>query len=150
MSKKSPEAMLRDAVRRLDKSRTCLTRARARSNLSAVLGRIETRLLESYRPIDLAGNEAPKRKSRGFQCPICGVPMRSSVCLATHLAKAHQWMRFSGSETNITCICGKEFWEQGTGDLSRMRVTTKLMFHLRKLHDMVEHFSVGALRQIGD
>lgn len=149
MKRTEQEKQLIAAIKRLDKSRTCLTRARARRNVRTVLNRIEKRLLDRYPAIDLSGNTAKRRKARGCRCPICGVPMKSTSSLATHLAGHHHWMKFTGVETNITCICGKAIWSKGTDENSRKRAKHGLIYHLRKVPNLTEHFAAGALRQIG-
>lgn len=150
MKQTESERQLRTAIGRLEKSRSCLTRARARRNVRSVLNRIEKSLLAKYPAIDLSGNVATRRRTRGCRCPICGVPMKSTATLALHLMGKHQWVKFTGSETNITCICGKVIWVPGTNQDATQRARHGLIYHLRKVPNLTEHFAAGALRQIGD
>jgi len=103
------------ALDRLHKSKTKLTRQRARNALRSELRAIQKQVLEEFPPLSDDG-AARKTGRRWRNCPVCGAPFPNSVKLCEHLRHRHHligsgWRKRSGlpGEAAYKCeCCGKD------------------------------------------
>lgn len=117
---------LLQAMRRLERSQTALTRKRARRAVKAAY----MKLLEAFPPMTKEGEERIKAKRPC--CPLCRIPCKSWSFLAKHLKINHCQINPNGTATRYCPACGK-----------RCRVA----HHLAALHrsgKLLQHVVAGA------
>lgn len=126
-------------LKRLSVSDTQRKRKNARLALRQSLAAIYHRADSLWPPLDRSGH--PRCQNRkGYQCPLCRVPMKSAVVLASHLVSKHG-LRISG--TNMPkCVCGAYF--QFTQRVNSISLFAR---HLSAVHNLKAHFLLGKLKQ---
>lgn len=133
---KDPLTPLRQAIRRLEKSDTPLTRRNARNAVRRELASIWKALDAEYRPLRDDGSVIKRTKRKGAYCYQCERPLTSTRALVEHLASAHKDLVCRSTQKSYQCICGRK------GDKATMAR------HLAKV-DQCGHFIGAAMARAG-
>ncbi len=133
------------ALDRLRKSKTRLTRQRARNALRSTLRAIQRELLEAFPPLADDG-AARKVGKRWRNCPVCGAPFKTSDRLLEHLRSRHQLMKLA----QITSYQGKivRRWSCFCG--CKTKITAAGMVRHLEANGWKAHIALHALRQVGN
>jgi uncharacterized C2H2 Zn-finger protein len=94
---------LKQALQKLHRSNTPLTRRRARRAVRVAVNQ----LLKDYPLLDKEGRE---KASKVITCPICRIPVKTWNALSTHIAKKHfHDMPYDTLVLHSCPACGKSF-----------------------------------------
>jgi len=139
-----------DAVERLRRSDSTVTRRNARKNFKSKVDAFERIMLNHHPPLDKDSTPLTPVKKRGYYCHLCNVPFGPIKGFITHITKAHLESRqaLKSSPTTIwggqdeevmeyKCWCGKWFKKRG------------LTIHLCKIPDIKSHMFIGLMNNQG-
>ena len=127
-------APLVNALKRLERSKTKLTRRNALLEWGSAMRRLQSTVSRLYPRLRADGSEVVIKPRRGRRCPRCQVPMRTVSSLVAHLVNQH-------GEKGYDCPCG---W-QAKVDPAVTTPERQKIKHLSSVRDLDIHYAKAAV-----